>query len=367
MLALLLLGATHSAISQPWKKLPKAAVKTLQLGEFTKINSSLPVTLYVTQGAKQSVTAESRFEGLVESLDISVKGGTLTLTASPSVLKAISGLRSYPVATFMVTLPTVEGLYLNSSGDIIVQNDLRVKGLVLKLNGSGTMRCNAVDAEGDVRIITEGSGDNVGQAVRAQSLVMKLEGSGDMHFHNVDVRKSLELSLLGSGDVSIRDAMVGGDAIFYLNGSGDVSVQNVTASDSVSAEVNGSGSLKAQEISAEDMLLKGSGSGDLQMTRVSATGSIYLWNYGSGDLNTGQNGSARSGDIRQNGSGGLYASGLKIGHARVKVMGSGDLRIFVEQTLHILAGTRASTVYLSGDPKVTLEPGANIDLNRVGQ
>lgn len=162
--------------------------------------------LIIREGAPSLViTAPS---SVLDRLTTSVDDGVLVLDATPGTPGFLLGR-----ITYELTLPSLEGLEINGSGDI--DSDVPTGStLTLEISGSGDLDIEAIDATA-VSLEIVGSGD------------VELAGSAD----------TLDIAISGSGDVS-SDDLDSADVSVEIDGSGDVSV---AASETLDVSISGAG------------------------------------------------------------------------------------------------------------------------------
>lgn len=126
-------------------------------------------------------------------------------------------------------------------------------------------------------------------------------------------------------------------------------VLHITMPDLKSIYVSGSGSVKTEGkfSGLGDVNLKLSGSGDIAMEMEARD--LELQISGSGDVSL--SGSARETSVAISGSGDVNASNFKVEAARVKISGSGDVKVFAEESLDAKI-TGSGDVMYKGSPKV---------------
>lgn len=147
--------------------------------------------------------------GVLERLTSSVHGGVLELGVKPGTPGFALGRISYEL-----TLPSLEELEINGSGDI----DSTVPGetLTIGINGSGDLDIDDIDAS---------------------SVILEISGSGDVELSGRT--DEFVLSVDGSADVR-ADELESGRVTIDLDGSGDIAVAAVTALD---VSISGAGSV----------------------------------------------------------------------------------------------------------------------------
>ena len=208
-----------------------------EVGRFHSLSSSLPCTVYLSQGDKQEVRVEST-EELAPKVLTTVENGTLKL-------KLEEGRYSKIVLRMVITVPDIESIELRGSGSLVHEGALQVsKDLSVKVFGSGDVRfgrivCDDIDASAS--------------------------GSGDIDIASLTTSGNASVQVSGSGHARIQgEVAVRGDMDMSSRGSGDIDMESITSTGNVSARTSGSGHIRLNEVNVEgDMDLKSNGSGDI--------------------------------------------------------------------------------------------------------
>lgn len=200
--------------------------KELTLGEFTGIDLDVSATVFVTQGEEFQVTAEGQ-ENIINMLELDINNDVWEIDYDQNCVGRHNGLSIY------VTMPAVERLEVNGSGEIISENVLEASTMDLRIKGSGDMDLalavselnTRIDGSGgmklegtadDIEVVIRGSGDLKGFDLDVLRADVNVDGSGDVE---LSVSEFIRVEIDGSGDVFFRgDADLESD----INGSGDV-------------------------------------------------------------------------------------------------------------------------------------------------
>ena len=197
--------------------------QTRSVDAFTKVAFTLPGTLHLRQGTPQLVELEGPSEAL-DRIETVVEDGRLRVRTEGD--DGLSGLFDWfgddsdetaPIDVY-VTMPTVEGLSVAGSGDIVAETPIEGEQLSIEIAGSGgvEMELSAtrltanIAGSGDmslrgqadeVTVEIAGSGNVQGADLRVASAEISTAGSGDTALHVTD---RLSARLIGSGDVRYR-------------------------------------------------------------------------------------------------------------------------------------------------------------------
>ncbi len=178
-----------------------------------------------------------------------------------------------------------------------------------KLNGSGT-------------VIAE-TGWNV------KSLILVVAGSGNLFFKDITSEKSLSNVIEGSGGIKIEKIFCSTNEN-TISGSGELTVKEIYATE-ITNKIDGSGNITVKNLHKSDVLKSTlSGSGTIEISGDSEINSNEITIAGSGDINT---------------------IGIASKVVKIKVAGSGDVKVYAKQTLTArIAGS--GDVYYKGDPAI---------------
>lgn len=192
-------------------------------GEFKEISLDIPADVTVVRGDAHLVTLEAE-ENLLGNIELSLKGKILSIGADPCI-------NPTKKVRIRITLPELDQLEVNGSGNIIVPDTFQVKNIKLQINGSGDINAKLIAAKIESEI--NGSG-NVELGGSANTHEIDIRGSGNVKASALP-SNSTDISVNGSGDVfayTIQDLDV------HINGSGSV---HYRGKPSVSTKINGSG------------------------------------------------------------------------------------------------------------------------------
>jgi hypothetical protein len=217
-----LLFVTTQAFSQVTRK--------LDLDKFSKVSLNISADVYIGLGNTQEVVAEGS-ERLINLLETEVDDGKWSIEYTESNVKT-----NNEKLKITITVPDLEAIKLNSSGDIHGSGTFKANEFYVGINGSGDVVLNLEVGELDLSV--NGSG------------VMKLSGKA----------REVDVSINGSGDIKASDLKCE-EAEININGSGNISIY---VAESLEANVNGSGDV-----------------------HYSGDPSIKVRSYGSGDVKKG--------------------------------------------------------------------------------
>jgi len=199
--------------------------QTRSVEAFTRVAFAVSGTLHLRQGTPQSVELAGPEEAL-DHIETVVENGRLTVRSAED--EGLSGLFEWltgdeaPDDTasidVYVTVPTVEGLSVAGSGDLVAETPIDSDELSVEIAGSGSieaeltvtrLRANVAGAgdmmlrgrTDDVTVEIAGSGNVQGADLQATTVTVSTTGSGDATLHVTD---RLSARLVGSGNVQYR-------------------------------------------------------------------------------------------------------------------------------------------------------------------
>ena len=200
--------------------------------DFRGISLNSADNVIVRQGSPAAISISGPAEELARTETVVEKG---YLVVRKSGDGKANGSKNSPHVVVTVTLPVVENLRVNSSGDLQTEGTLTGDDLNISLAGSGDVHVSAeltgtcstgVAGSGDVKLSGRcathtvrlaGSGDIKAANMRATDVTVKLSGSGDIH---VAAAEALTVTISGSGDV--RYVGTPARLITNVKGSGSV-------------------------------------------------------------------------------------------------------------------------------------------------
>ncbi len=180
-------------------------------------------TLTIREGEPSLVVSAPA--AVLDRLTSSVSKGVLDLGVKPGTPGFALGRISYEL-----TLPSLEGLEINGSGD--VDSDVPGDDLVIEINGSGDVDIDDIEA-GSVTLSISGSGD-VELSGRTDEFTVSIDGSADVRADELDAA-AVTIDLDGSGDLAVAAS----DTLdVSISGAGSVAYEGRPE---VTEDISGSG------------------------------------------------------------------------------------------------------------------------------
>ena len=169
----------------------KSATEARDVPNFTAARLEGSGQVLVTVGSPRSVSVTAD-DNLLPLVLTEVEGSTLRLGFKPE-----TGVRTVTPLVFRVTVPSLSGLAIAGSGDIVGRSPIRTDRLSLRIGGSGSIRVEL--AASQVAAVIQGSG-SIEVSGRAESQEIQILGSGAVAYR-------------GSPRVSVRNARLGTGAL----------------------------------------------------------------------------------------------------------------------------------------------------------
>lgn len=201
--------------------------ETYDVSGFTQVELETIGTLYIEQGAVDSLTVETD-DNLLPLLIVHNGNGLLSLSDQASgQLLPTAGI------IFRLTARDLRSVIANSSGNVFV-GPIEADNLEVQLNASGRVEMDSVIAD-RFSISSTGSGDLRVDQVTADTIETKMQASGSVEL--AGETDFLTASIDGSGSLHAGD-LRSGEAVVDVNASGSATVH---AADKLDVSINGSG------------------------------------------------------------------------------------------------------------------------------
>lgn len=220
----------------------------LNMDDFNSIFSDSSIDVVIEQGPEQKVIARGQ-QNIIDRLRRNVANREWIIDLEAG------NYRNFDL-TVHITIPDLEALSIDGSGDINLQDVFELDNLDIKIDGSGDVTISdGVFLEQELSIDVDGSGNTFFQDVSAQKIDLFIDGSGEITLRG-DCDE-MEITISGSGDVmafaleaqSIEiDSNASGDCevfaqqnmVVNMDGSGDVLFKG---DPTILSRINGSGRL----------------------------------------------------------------------------------------------------------------------------
>lgn len=219
-----------------------------QVGSFQAIQNNSSVDILILQGNNYVVKIEADTD-IVPYITTEERNSTLYID-----IKERLRPRKIKVMRAIITVPDLNAIKINGSGDVVSMNQLNFPRFSVTLNGSG-------DAELELK---------------CKEFESYLNGSGDLSVEGVN--GSCEIHIAGSGDMKGKNFQLSNLKI-TSRGSGDIKLTG--KADEINIYSNASGDINCVELPSSKAEVQCYGSGDVSLWVVQTiSGTIY----GSGDI-----------------------------------------------------------------------------------
>jgi hypothetical protein len=196
-----------------------------QVGQFTKVGSSGSWDVMIAYGSENSVQVEGD-ENLLPYIETKVENNKLSIQS-----KKNSNIRSKNKIVVYVILPTLTGVYLSGSGDMIGKGNFSTDDrLSLAVSGSGNIKLEINNAK-SVDCSIAGSG-KIQVSGKSETLLTSISGSGSVDAYSLYTNE-VTARISGSGNAKVFanklvDASISGSGNVHYKGAPE-SVQKKTA------------------------------------------------------------------------------------------------------------------------------------------
>jgi len=246
-LSLILISMTVSATGQMITGTGETVKQVRETASFNAISNPTSADIIVEQGEKAMIVVKTD-KALIDHVITKVENNTLTI-------KINRNYRKIDVIEIIVTVPDLNSVVINGSGDFVFSGVFSTDALMLNLNGSG-------DLNGKLK---------------ANKVKIDVRGSGDVDL--VGINDELSLHMTGSGDVRVRKLQLNKCTV-DMTGSGDLQLEGSVSL--LVAKLSGSGDMGAYDLKAAKVDIVGNGSGDMTVSvsdylkaSLNGSGSIF--------------------------------------------------------------------------------------------
>ncbi|MGP1362457.1 MAG: GIN domain-containing protein [Bacteroides sp.] len=320
---------------------------TYDLKDFDKIVLQMSAEVQIRQGSIFSIIAESGNKGVAISPALSVRNSTLIVTMPNCANKHIDDIKMW------ITLPRLSEITLQGSGDVILKEDFLADDFRIRIQGSGDVKIGNLNVRNHFSADIQGSGDLEFDEITAGSASLCVMGSGDILGRSLHLWGSVVSQIQGSGSVLLRYTKAE-QIQLQLIGSSDFRMERIEFDELMNVEVSGSGSLTVREVHGNgkaNIVLRGSGDVQLRALYVDLLEAQLVM---SGDIVITQ------GNVRQViaavlGSGDMKMSRLACNVAYLRIQGSGNISLDVQDVLYTEKISGSGEIYFTGSPRVMVK------------
>lgn len=229
------------------------ATRELDLNEFVCVQASSSIDIYYTQGPDSKIKIDAP-KHLIDYVVATVERGVLIITFDTKG----ESVQLSPEDTIDINVsgPHANGFYSKSSGNIIIENDIKEDGKIEFESSSsgdikviGTVSCNELVAE------AQSSGDVGVHVARCTDMHLKATSSGDIRIKDCQTR-NITAESASSGDISIYGYTI--HATLNAKSSGDIFCRDLLCK-TVKASATSNGEIRCN--ASESATIESSGHG----------------------------------------------------------------------------------------------------------
>ena len=218
---------------------------------FTRVSFGLPGKIHVKQSATWSVEIQADADAL-DRIETDVDGDKLIIRMKPTLTGRWSWDPDDDIEAW-VSLPEIEGVSVNGSGDLIGEGRFKTGSMEVKVNGSGSAKIELESS--DLALGVAGSG-TIRVTGKMSAVNASVSGSGAINLDG-NISGTLDGNISGSGKIVARGKA--GSADLIISGSGQVNGFDLTV-DRCDARISGSGDIEITANTEIDASISGSGS-----------------------------------------------------------------------------------------------------------
>jgi hypothetical protein len=204
----------------------------ISVADFTGINLNLSSNVTIVQGTSHKVEVTGH-ANIVDLISSRVSNGIWEIDFQDHV----SCINTSQLS-FEITVPTIEQIHLNGSGDIVVNDFTDQIQLDIDINGSGNIALNDFGGITQLNLIINGSGAISGNSTIStlEILDIRIDGSGNYSGFPITTN-DCTVNITGSGDCKVT---VLNTLNAFISGSGDIYYKG---NPSINSNIDGSGRL----------------------------------------------------------------------------------------------------------------------------
>jgi Putative auto-transporter adhesin, head GIN domain len=196
-----------------------AVTESRAIGNFSSVASAISADVYYKQDAvyKVEITAQQNILNVLET----------NLVGNELVIKFRNGVRARSYETIVVNIssPTINGLRISGSGNLVASDSISSGSMNLAISGSGNISLNRLEAASlDANI--SGSGSILISNGTLNTVGFRISGSGNIDAMNVPA-SSVTTNTSGSGEIRVNashdlDVTISGSGSVYYKGNPEV-------------------------------------------------------------------------------------------------------------------------------------------------
>lgn len=199
-----------------------------ELSGFSKIDLQIAANVFISQDDEAIITIEAQ-ENVLDEIETRISGDVLILDYDHCV-------RRHDGVDIYITSPTIDGLKISGSGEIITETNIESDGMELIISGSGSINVDKLTTDYAKSVISGSGSIYISGTNTCNYHQVNISGSGDLHAYDFECNDT-EIYIPGSGNcwVSVLNTL-------YVNisGSGDVMYKGNPV---VNENITGSGNI----------------------------------------------------------------------------------------------------------------------------
>ncbi len=171
--------------------------RTLSVPDFTGINSMGSNNVIITQGTEQEVIAVGH-SNIIDRIETNVTGDVWDIELK-------NGCYNNYELTIYITVPNIEEVYIEGSGNITFNDFIDQGDLNLAISGAGNIDLNTFDGAENFSINIAGSGNITGKGSfpALKNLSINIAGSGNYSGFPI-ISDICNINIAGSGDCEVH-------------------------------------------------------------------------------------------------------------------------------------------------------------------
>ena len=290
--------------------------KQISVNDYSRIEVKVPANIFYELKTNEAPYLQIEVDkNLAELVSISVQRGCLVVDADQNI-----NPKKLNIYTNSRSLSEVKN---HSSGNIDVKGIMQSSNVNIKVFSSGNIKAENINGE---------------------NVELSVSSSGNIKVSNID-SQNLDINTSSSGNIKVND-IKGDNVNVRTTSAGNININDVASKD-LSISGNSSGNIKANDVTNTKFSIRLDSSGSAHINN-STSDDIKISTSSSGG--TKIKGTATQTTLKTSGNGDINASGLETKYADCQVSGSGDISIYVTESLTAKIKGHGNIEY-RGNPK----------------
>jgi hypothetical protein len=166
-----------------------------ELPAFDVISLAMSGDIFIRQGDKQSVEIEAS-KDVLDIIETKIKGDALVVKTQDGHWRNLGQVRVY------ITVPTIHGLNVSGSGEMVCQTPIHSNDIKIEVSGSGNITISDLKAPVISTSITGSGNINLGGSNEQANLDAVITGSGSFKAEDLNVANA-HVTITGSGSARV--------------------------------------------------------------------------------------------------------------------------------------------------------------------